>query len=268
MGRAPILSSRPPGPAFVGFRALLSGFTPAQAHVGLMVFPGLTTTTAAAQEYDCSATTPPKSAIAAYNTSPVYSVVPLSSDYKNANGTFNTSSNLVRAARGGGSGCSAGITAYGGVGTFYADAVSAAQSYLSTNGRANVPKMIILLSDGDAGASPSNMENSKKQNQCKQAITAANQATAAKTTVITIAYGAPRTPNTSPNGSCATDTAASGSRSACTTLQQMASDSTYFYSDTLGGTNACTVTASYTYDMTIPFYGTYPIPLSASACFP
>ena len=94
-----------------GFRTLLSGFSPTQNRVGLMVFPGLTSTGAAALEYDCSSTTPASSTIAAYTASPVYTVVPLANDYQNADGTLNPNSSLVKAARGGGSGCSAGVTA-------------------------------------------------------------------------------------------------------------------------------------------------------------
>ena len=50
--------------AMAGFRTLLSGFSPTQNRVGLMVFPGLTSTGAAALEYDCSTTTPASSTIA------------------------------------------------------------------------------------------------------------------------------------------------------------------------------------------------------------
>lgn len=51
----------------------------------------------------------------------------------------------------------------------------------------------------------------------------------------------------------------------------------HYYGQPLGGTNpfsysatGCghTVTAAYTYSLTIPFGGTYSIPLSAAACFP
>jgi hypothetical protein len=232
--------------AFSGVRALISGFQTSSAHVGLMVFPGLTTAANAALEYDCSSTTPANSAIASYGASPVYTVVGLSSDYKNANGTLNTASNLVKAARGGASGCTAGITAYGGVGTFYADAITTAQNYLTANGRANTQKMIIMLSDGDASASSSNMPSGRSTNQCHQAITAAQTATTAGTTVITIAYGA----STSSSGSCSTDTT---HISACSTLQQMASDSSRFYSDTTGGSSTCTSSAHSVTDLSAIF---------------
>lgn len=207
--------------ALAGLRTMLQGFTPPTQQVGLMVFPGLQNTTDAAEEYDCSSSTPGSSAIAAYNASsnpptttpPVYVIVGLSSDYKSGS-SLNTSSNLVKAARGGASGCTAGLTVYGGVGTYYADAVTAAQNYLTTYGRAGSSKMIILLSDGDANASASNMPSSKKNNQCHEGITAAKAAQSAGMTVVTIGYG-------SPSSGCSTDS--SPSIAPCQTLIDMAS---------------------------------------------
>jgi Flp pilus assembly protein TadG len=217
--------------ALAGLRALLQGFTPPQQQVALMLFPGLNSSAEAAQEYDCSSTTP--SSIAQYNASPVYLAVPFSTDF-NTSGTLDTNSNLVKAARGGAAGCTAGVSAIGGAGTFYADVVTAAQNYLVSSGRSGVQKMIIVLSDGDAN-SPSAPTNT---NECQQAITAAQNAQAAKTTVVTIAYGAPTA------GSCSTDTV---SISACETLLKMASTGSgssaapqWFYSDTTGGTSTCT----------------------------
>jgi Flp pilus assembly protein TadG len=214
-----------------GFRALLNGFTPPDQQVGLMLFPGLTSAANAALEYDCSATTP--SSTAHYNASPapVYLVVPLSSDYSTS-GTLNTSSNLVKAARGGAAGCTAGVSAIGGSGTFYADVVTKAQSYLVANGRSGVNKMIILLSDGDANSSYAPTPT----NECHQAITAASTAQTANTTVVTIAYGSP---TAATPGSCSTDTT---SISACDTLTKMATIGSgsaaapqWFYSDATGG---------------------------------
>ena len=210
--------------ALGGFQTMLQGFNPAVQQVGLMVFPGLDTAAHAAQEYDCSTSTPGSSAIAKYNASssapvttpPNYLVVPLSSDFKSGS-SLNTSSNLVRAARAGGSGCTAGITAYGGVGTFYADVVLAAQNYLAANGRAGSNKMIILLSDGDATAVTPNISSAKATNECHQGMTAATNAQGAGMTVVTIAYGAPG------SGSCSTD---SVSITACAALKAMASDGT------------------------------------------
>ena len=233
--------------AFGGFRTLLAGFSPSQNRVGLMVFPGLMSTGAAAQEYDCSPTTPPMPAsIAPYNASsnppsttpPVYLVVPLANDYQDTSGNLNPNSNLVKAARGGGSGCSAGVTAHGGVGTYFADAVVAADNYLAANARPGVQKIIILLSDGDANNATTAPGG---QNACRRAITMATQAKAAGNTMITIAYGAPTA------SSCPTDTA--NPITACSTLQQMASGPSSFYSDTVGGTSSCTSTAHSTSDL-------------------
>jgi len=69
----------------------------------------------------------------------------------------------------------------------------------------------------------------------------ASQAKAAGNTMITIAYGAPTA------SSCPTDTA--NPISACSTLQQMASDPSSFYSDTVGGTSSCTSAAHSTSDL-------------------
>jgi Flp pilus assembly protein TadG len=221
--------------ALAGFRTLLQGFSPPDQEVALFVFPGLTSASSAAAEYDCSSTTP--TSVAQYDTSPVYQLVPLSSDFASS-GTLNTNSDLVKAARGGAAGCTAGVSAIGGAGTFYADAVTAAQGYLAASGRSGVSKMIILLSDGDANSSSA----PKAKNECQQAITASNKVQAAKTTMVTIAYGAS---TANPPSSCSTDTAAK--RSACSTLLKMASKGSgstaapeWFYSDTVGGSSSCT----------------------------
>ncbi len=208
--------------------------------VGLMVFPGLTTAAQATYDYDCSTSSP---AIAKYNASPVYQIIPFSSDYRvSETAALNTSSNLVKAARGGTSSCKQGISAVGGVGTFYADAITAAQAALASSGRPTAKKVIILLSDGDANAS--NVPAGKATNQCHQAITAAHAATAAGTSVYTIGYGALT------SGTCSTDSPAI---SACSTLQQMASDSTKFYSDTSGGSSGCTSAAHSISDLNLIF---------------
>lgn len=224
--------------AAAGARELLKKFQPSMVNIGLMVFPGVTTATQAAKDYDCSSSTQPT--IAAYKSSPLYQIIGLSNDYRTSDtaATLNTNSNLVKAVKGGASGCSAGLSSVGGVGTYFADVVTAAQTALTTNGRAGVEKVIILLSDGDAGASSSNMVSSKFANQCHQAITVAAAATAAKTKVYTVAYGA----TTSSTSSCSTDSPTK--ISACSTLQQMASTPAQFYSDTVGGSSTCTSSAN------------------------
>ena len=67
-------------------------------------------------------------------------------------------------------GCIGTIQAKGGVGTFYADAVNVAQSDLTTNARPGAQNVLILLSDGEANASSSNVPGGEASNQCRQAV--------------------------------------------------------------------------------------------------
>ena len=67
----------------------------------------------------------------------------------------------------------------------------------------------------------------KVANQCAQAVTAAQAATAAGTQVFSVAYGA-STATSGNSSSCTTDTPTR--ISACTTMQTIASDSGKFYS--------------------------------------
>jgi Flp pilus assembly protein TadG len=202
--------------ALAGVRSLLSGLWPTVDQVGLMVFPGLTAATVA-NDSDCSSSTAPT--VVAYNKSPVYQIIPLVTNYRTSNiAPIDPTSAIVKAAHGGASGCQ-GITAVGGVGTFFADVITAAQAALATQGRTGVQKVIIFLGDGDANADSGNMPTLEKSKQCHEAITAADAIPA--TWVYSIAYGA------STSG-CSTDS--SPSISPCATMQQIASDSTKFFS--------------------------------------
>jgi hypothetical protein len=156
----------------------------------------------------------------------------LSSDYRTSDTatTLNTTSHLVIAA---GAGCSQGIQAVGGFGTYYADAITAAQTALAGAGRPNAQNVIILLSDGGANASSSDMPTAEKSNQCHEAITAAATAAATGTWVYSVAYGSTTTAS---GGDCTTDTPAISS---CSTMQQIASDATKFFVDPSGGSPPC-----------------------------
>ncbi|HET6607545.1 MAG TPA: pilus assembly protein TadG-related protein [Rhodopila sp.] len=219
--------------AMAGARVLMNQLAPSVDQIGLMVFPGLSNTSQTKYEYDCSSN--PHPSIANYAASPVYQVVPLSSNYRTSNTatTLNASSNLVLAAQGGGSGCTQGLDAQGGVGTYYADAITTAQNALTASGTPGAQNVIILLSDGDANAKSSNMPSGKASNQCHAAISAAQAAAAAGTWVYSLAYGAPtgQTPS-----SCSTDSPAI---SACQTMQKIASDPSKFYSDSQNAKNGC-----------------------------
>ncbi|HEY3916422.1 MAG TPA: pilus assembly protein TadG-related protein [Stellaceae bacterium] len=216
--------------ALTGIQSVLKTLKPSVDYAGLMVFPGLKNASQAQYDYDCVSSPSPQ--IVSYKSSPVYQVLGLVNDYRTSDSatSLNPSSNLAKAAQE--PGCSVGVQAVGGVGTFYADAIKAAQSALATNGHPGTQKVIILLGDGDASASSSNMPTGEATNQCHQAITAANAATSAGMWVYSIAYGA----STSSTGSCSTD---SPHISACSTLQQIASNSTMFYSDTEGVSGGC-----------------------------
>jgi Flp pilus assembly protein TadG len=219
--------------AKAGAKQLLSGMLPSMDKVALLTFPGLSNTSSnIAKQYNCNSDSP---TVAAYNASPQYTVLSLSSDYRTSDtttGLVNTS-NLVRAFGGGGTGCTQGMSNPGGVGTFIADTIAAGQAILTANSATGVQNVMIVLSDGDSQASSSNLPTGKFANQCAQAVTQADAAAAAGTWVYSVAYGAPTTSGSS--GSCPNDSPAV---SACTTMQNIASDSSKFYAS--GGTCAST----------------------------
>jgi Flp pilus assembly protein TadG len=152
--------------------------------VGLMVFPGLCSSTAggvttgncptlagpggltnttanityAPPDYGCPSTAPP---IAAYNNDPEYLLLPFQENYRGNGGSIsdtaglNTSSALFDAIGAGTNNC--GVKTPGGEGTFYAGAIQAAQDYLTAYKTANVKNVMIILSDGNATASAAQM---------------------------------------------------------------------------------------------------------------
>jgi hypothetical protein len=220
--------------------------------VTLMTFPPVSTLTVA-NNYNCSGTSP---TIVPYLTpfplTSTYQVVDFSSDYRTSDTTssLKSTSNLVTAV-GGQSGCT-GLQAIGGQGTYYAQAIYAAQAYLVAE-KALYPtskNVMVILSDGDSnatcslsllgictlgpmiGASTTSGTYPSTVQQCNQAITAAQAATNAGTRVYTVAYGAA-------SSGCGTDT--SPSISPCQTMQSMASSTGYFFSDytATGGSSSC-----------------------------
>ncbi|MEQ1729222.1 MAG: pilus assembly protein TadG-related protein [Vicinamibacterales bacterium] len=194
--------------------------------VGLAVFPGLKASTAVSQEFDCPSNIS-SGEIAAYSASPVYTIVPLSGDFKtSATGPLNGSvSNLVKAvAWADGNSCTSssyGAENPGGQGSYFADAITAAQSAL-VGGRAGVQDVIIFVSDGDA-----NRYTGGPTNPCRRAVTAADAAAATGTWVYAVAYGA------ASSGGCSDDTAPRITPYA--TMQGIASDPSKFYSQATSG---------------------------------
>jgi hypothetical protein len=278
-------------PCPVGITCVVSDQNSANAidEVGLMIFPGVAPSGALdpvqdggsgawqmPYEFDNNVTTPTNTLpYTAYGTLPInatalplyekeYQVVQLSSDYRvsDATTTLNTSSDLVSAVSNPsdgsriifhtGPGNNPGLAVRGGQGTFYAGVLYAAQAELAAHARPNTQNVIILLSDGDATASSSQMNTVTNvatdvtgatnsgtypsyKNECQQAVTAASYIKSTlingqTTTIYVVAYGS----SSSAGSSCATD---GGAISACTALQDIATSPTTFYSDTTATQN-------------------------------
>jgi Flp pilus assembly protein TadG len=223
--------------ATYGVQVLLGQLSPSVDQVGLMVFPGLTNASQVPKEYDCSSGNPPSIADYKTTTNAVYQIISSSTDYRTSasSTSLNSSSSLAKAIGGGGSSCS-GLSAVGGVGTYYSSVITAAQTALTASHQAGQQNVIVFIGDGDASAAANKVGNGNTNtsqnpaalNQCHQAITAAQAATAAGTWVYSVAYGA----STSSGSSCGTDTPGI---SACSALQQIASVPPKFYSDNPSG---------------------------------
>lgn len=215
--------------AKAGIRAMLMQLDPSIDYVSLLAFPGTTNSTEAAKAYDCSTSAP---IVQSYASNPLYSFVPLTNGYRaDVTSPLTTSNSLVRAASGGGSGCAQGIPSTGGVGTYYADVITAAQALLVNTGHTNSQKVIVFLSDGDASANSSDVPSGMSSNQCQRGVQNARNATSAGTWVYSIAYGAA-------SSGCSTDTTNLGGlsptitlRNACNAMQNIASDLSKFYTD-------------------------------------
>ena len=210
--------------------------------VGIAIFPGLTGTSYDVDEYNCQNVTLSTSKGISYYANPTtqppyYTIVPLASDYltSGSNPSLNGgSSDLVKAVDWqNGNTCSSskyGLQDPGGAGTYYAGVINEAQSNFSAlTGSMNA---IIFLSDGAANATQSDFVSGTPSNyytnDCQQAVTAAQSATNAGTLVYSIAYGS----STSASNSCTTDSPAI---SGCTTMSEIASNLTMFYSDDADG---------------------------------
>ena len=208
--------------------------------VGIMAFPGicsssssgvttancpaaaaLTNTTAnpryAPDDYTCPATNPP---IATYNNNPEYLVLGFGNDYRLSDSAgLNWNSDLVQTVGAGTNNC--GMPTPGGEGTFYAGAIVAAQTYLTSNHTSHVQDIMILLSDGNATADSTQMGGTVQQTvgsgqitgmnghvfsataECKQAVNAAGwakgvvQSDGTSTLIYSISYGSELTGCTS-----------------------------------------------------------------------
>jgi len=184
--------------------------------VGLMIFPG-PSSQYSPTSHPCP--TQPSSA-KYYATGVKYQIgTALDDTYNNGSGALSNSSPMVQAV-GNGTSLTACVRNKGGQGSYAAEVITKAQAALPAvvPGTQNV---IIFLSDGDFNASLSQLSNqsSKTSNQCQQAVTAAQAATAAGTKVYSVAYGA------STSSGCRSDS----TLKPCTTMQGIASNANLFY---------------------------------------
>lgn len=213
--------------ALYSVQSVLKVMQPSMASVGLMAFPGT------AKQFTPASPCPTQPSATPYLSSTIYYQIGtgLSTNYNNGSGTLSHSSTIVEAVGDYSSspvltGCQ---TAKGGEGTYIAEVLTKAQAALPVV--AGTKNVIILLSDGDAGASQAqlNGQSSKVAKQCGQYVTAAQAATTAGTSVYAVAYGAPT------SGCSSGDT-----YNPCTALKAAASNSTMFYSTN----NTCTASVS------------------------
>jgi hypothetical protein len=213
--------------------------------VGLLVFPAMTgnppSATILNKEVNCNSGSsfstiyPPwttytyPAAIPAGDKYLGYQAVGLSSDYRPsvANTTLSsTTSNVVEGVDWGQCAGGAypggdyyGLKRIGGQGSYLAGAITEAQNLLNVNPRPGTTNAIIVLSDGQLNKPSGFTDN----NPCHSAVWAAQQATAAGTSVYSIAYGA--------DGTACPD---STSITALQTMTQIASNSQTFYNQPSG----------------------------------
>jgi Flp pilus assembly protein TadG len=224
--------------------------------ISLSTFPPVLGTSASS-DYTCSGSVSTE----AYNfagakptyflpATSTYQVVNFSSDYRSSDTatSLNSSSNIVTA-----------------VGTTKSTGCLEQALYPNTQ------NVLIVLSDGDATATTNQSSGNKADllpvatltttglypssfYECQQAITAAQAATAAGTRVYTVAYGAEASGCLSDNTACGKgvlggDCVPTGNKlltnTPCTTMQQMASNSSTFFSDyTATGSSGSCISAS------------------------
>jgi hypothetical protein len=267
--------------ALAGVQTMLSYLTPCAAgytsssctaydQVSIFTFPPFQASTASA-DTDCggssSPTIEPYSTPAAgatwsapTGTATTYQVTGFLSNYSSTNGSggsSNSSSALIKATGKSTSSCP-GMATPGGDGTYYAGVIYAAQSALmyEQSLNSNTENIMIILSDGDATATSGKVVNSSGgnvgnngaiypslQDQCAQAIKAAQYATNQGTIVYTVAYGAESSGCTSD----ATDTTypTLAGVTPCQAMEQMSSgwpaNTSHFFSDSTesGEVGAC-----------------------------
>jgi Flp pilus assembly protein TadG len=229
--------------AEAGALQLLTGLSLAGDNVGLMVFPPIDPSSSG-YSFSCSTTEPSVvssgqngySAVAASGTTATYQLSALGGGFLSG-GSLSTSSGIVQALGGASSKCS-GLSAPGGLGTFYAQAIASANAALTSFSQSQSPpgqNAIVLLSDGIATSSTTQLGNVYGQSggssyvygsECQAAINTAATAKSGGTTIYTVAYLGGESANAPQCGD------GSDTLMACATMQSIASSQADFYSDT------------------------------------
>lgn len=189
-----------------------------------------------------------------------YEAVGLSSDYRTSDSatSLNLSSNLVDSVDWGETGCTSfpgsdkyGVKDIGGQGSYLAGAISEAQYLLATDTRtvngSPVAKGIIVLSDGelnDPNSGSDGVDPGSSANQgwtdttpCEDALNAATAAKAAGTLIFSIAYD-------DSGGQCDDSGSGGYSGSAQTLMQDLATSSAYYFSQSSAGSLTSAFTAA------------------------
>lgn len=202
--------------ATYSIQQVMKQLQPSLTSVGLMAFPGTAT------QFNPANPCPTQPASTPYlSTNIKYQIgAALDATYNDGDGVLNSASPMVRTVGNNGGTPAVGcLRAKGGQGSYLAEVIIKAQAALPII--AGTRNVIIVLSDGDASASLAQLNNKSGyvSRQCGQHVTAAQAATAAGTTVYSVAYGAAL------SGCSSGDT-----YNPCTGMQAMASDTTKFFS--------------------------------------
>ena len=200
--------------ALYSVQQVMTQLQPSLTKVGLMAFPGTAT------QYNPSSPCGTQPSSTPYLSANIkYQIgAGLDATYNNGSGVLVASSPMVRAV---GSRTTPLVTACltnkGGQGSYAAEVLTKAHAALPVI--EGVENVIIFLSDGDFNADTDQIVGSTSS-QCARAVTAADTAAAAGTTIYSVAYGAGLS-------GCGSD---GGTWNPCTTMQGIASDPTKFYS--------------------------------------
>jgi Flp pilus assembly protein TadG len=211
--------------AEAGVKALLTGLNPSLDYVGLMVFPGLQSTSEVTQATTCGQSTNANN-LQQYGNSPVYQMSALNNNFKSSNTatSLNTSSTIALAIGQGGSGCNSGVQAPGGEGTYFADVFNQAQADLVALSSTQSPpsqNVIVFLSDGGANATKIQTSYSAYIGTCT-ASHGVTTCVASTTMTVTTCSACAASTTTSQQGPLATgDTITSGAAANTTITSQL-----------------------------------------------